>query len=167
MTVYNINTARDIMVANGLHNVIDIFDAAHEAGLGLPAACALMEKESGGRNVYGHDTGGALSGFPGRVTRSNFKVFLWLVDKGGFSSNGVGPAQITLRSFFDQMAQRGLKAWDVHDNMLFGFDLLEGYFRVSHSWVDAGTRYNGSANYGVDLAAKVSKWRGLLRLAQI
>jgi len=32
--------------------------------------CALLEKESGGRNVYGeHDVGGALSGFPKTVNK--------------------------------------------------------------------------------------------------
>jgi hypothetical protein len=167
MTTYDRTRALPIIRARGLANGAAIYDSAQSAGLGLPAACALMEKESSGRNVYGHDAGGALSGYPAAVDESNFAVFLWLVNSGT-PSNGVGPCQLTYPGFFDQMAAEGLKPWVAGDNMLFGFRLLQGYFAAARKagskqpWVDAGTRYNGSAIYGHDLAVRITSWSDTL-----
>lgn len=159
-----------ILEAHGLHHAHAIFRAARAAELPLPGAAALMEKESSGRNVYGHDEGGALSGFPEEVNRDNFAVFWWLVDEKGMPSNGVGPAQITFRGFFPQMRGRGLLPWVPLDNMTFGFGILKGYLDAQSGtrlWRVAGTRYNGSAAYGDDLAEKVQLWRERLQPARL
>lgn len=167
MTNYDQVKSVKIMRHQGLANAPTIYSSATDAGLTLPAACALMQQESGGHNVYGHDQGGALSGYPERVDPSNFRVFLWLVDNPNlsFASNGVGPSQITARGYFDQMKQEGLHPWDAGDNMFFGFRLLKGYRADTGSWEGAGTKYNGAESYGVELAAKVRAWRDLLSTA--
>jgi endonuclease/exonuclease/phosphatase (EEP) superfamily protein YafD len=152
----------------GLVNVEAIETAAEQAGLPFAVACALMEKESGGRNVYGHDAGGA-GPHGSLVTEANFKAFLKAV-LAGATSNGVGPAQITYAGarradgtrdggFFTAMKDRGLRPWVPVDNMRFGFELLAGYHAQTGSWVTAGERYNGARSYGEDLAKKIGEWR--------
>lgn len=143
--------------------------ACRKAGLPFFVACALLEKESGGRNVYGHDEGGALSGFPHPVNAGNYQVFEWLVFDRGQASNGVGPCQITYKGFLSQMEEEGLKPWSPHDNMLFGFRLLKGYFDKHSSWATAGAIFNGGPSpnskalaYGRDLKRRVDVWHDRL-----
>ena len=41
-------------------------------------ACAILQKESGGRNIYGHDRGGVFTTTDGsniEVTKANFTEF--------------------------------------------------------------------------------------------
>jgi hypothetical protein len=150
--------------AAGLHNVRPLAIASTRSRLPFYAACALMEKESGGRNIYGHDRGGVFT-IDGTkpVTRENWLEFRRLVVEQGRTSNGVGPAQITYRGFFPLMEAAGLRPWVPVDNMLFGCRLLRGYFyEGGESWVYAGRRYNGAEAYGVDLARRVSAWRSRL-----
>lgn len=142
----------------GMHNVGSLAIAADKAKMPFYSACALMEKESMGKNVYGHDAGGALSGYPHDVDESNFKVFMHLINTG-HKSNGVGPAQITWKGFFPDMVRKGLKAWVPVDNMYYGFTLLMGYYNTSKSWSAAGTKYNGSGQYGADFNKKVVAWK--------
>ena len=121
----------------GLANVATAAVACRDAGLPFWAACALLEKESGGRNVYGHDQGGVHSLPNGRaleVTPVNYHDFIIKVMNGA-TSNGVGPCQITYAGtlvrctggngrnggYFRLMAEAGLLPWRVYDNMLFGF----------------------------------------------
>lgn len=152
--------------AAGLKNVDIAARVADETGNKFYHLCALLEKESMGRNVYGHDAGGALSGFPEEVNLYNFDVFLWLVFKKGQTSNGVGPMQLTFKGFFTDMKAKGLKPYDVHDNMLYGARLWLGYYRQyrvqgydrDDSIKKAGTRYNGSAAYGDRLLVIMDKW---------
>lgn len=154
----------------GLANIDAAAVAAREAGLPFWAACALLEKESGGRNVFGHDSGGALAGFPGEVSRGAWEVFRWLVIEKGQTSNGVGPCQITYAGarnadgtrdggHFRVMEERGLRPWVPHDNMVYGFDLLAREWDTAGTWAKAGEAYNGAAEYGRDLVAKINAWR--------
>lgn len=149
--------------------------ACRVAGLPFFVACALLEKESKGRNVYGHDAGGALAGFELPVNKGNFEVFRWLVIEQGQTANGVGPCQITYAGsrrkdgtrdggYFRQMEERGLDAWDPYDNMLFGFGLLAGHYEAKGSWEAAGTAYNGASAYGKDLAARIKVWKDRLEV---
>ncbi len=152
----------DIATAYGLTNVETIAAVCRDVGIPFFAACALFEKESGGRNVYGNDAGGALSGFPKLVTEDNYAVFEWLVFTKGMWSNGVGPSQLTYKGFLTDMKAKGLRPWDVAENMTYGLTLLWGYRQTTGSWMDAGRLYNGATEYGVDLDAKVKQWRARL-----
>ncbi len=149
----------DIAKGYGLANVETMAEVCREVGIGFAATCALFEKESGGRNVYGNDVGGALAGFSRPVTEDNYAVFEWLVFAKGMSSNGVGPSQLTYKGFLTDMKAKGLRPWVVADNMRYGLQLLWGYYQASASWVTAGARYNGAQAYGVDLDEKVKQWR--------
>lgn len=148
-----------IAKANGLTNVDVMAEVCRDVGIPFFAACALYEKESGGRNIYGNDQGGALAGFGKPVTEDNYAVFEWLVFTKGMQSNGVGPSQLTYKGFLTDMKAKGLRPWDVADNMRYGLERLWGYYGSTGSWRDAGTQYNGAYAYGVDLDAKVKQWR--------
>lgn len=148
-----------IATQNGIHNADVAAVACREAGLPFFAACALLEKESHGLNVYGNDTGGFMAGFPDPVNYGNWRVFRWHVIDHGYTSNGVGPCQLTYKGFFLDMEKKGLKPWRLRDNMFYGFRLLAGYHRQHGDWLGAGEEYNGARSYGQDLQHKVHQWR--------
>jgi hypothetical protein len=132
---------------------------------------SMFEKETRGRNVYGHDAGGALSGFPREVNEENFRVFEWLVFTKGQDSNGVGPSQITSKGLLTDMKTVGLKPWVPADNIFYGAKLITGYYRNARDiqnldvWESvryAGRRYNGASAYGDSLVTIAKKWREIL-----
>jgi hypothetical protein len=166
MRTYDRKKALSIM-RDSLANIIPAFNAAESVGIPLHAACAMLEKESGGQNIWGNDPGGVFCGFPLVVNEAAFRAFLWEVRMNGRTSNGVGPCQITYKGHFDVMEQGGLQAWVPYDNMVYGFGLLLKEYQKAGSWEKAGTAYNGSLSYGVDLAAKVKQWRERLAPAVI
>lgn len=144
--------------AAGFVNVGHIANACDATGCMFYLAVAMIEKESKGRNVYGHDAGGALSDFPKPVNQHNFEVFEWLVFIKGQTSNGVGPAQLTSKGFFTQMRDQELKPWDPADNIFFGVKLLHNYYKAGRQTLGvrdsiryAGTKYNGAKVYGDSL----------------
>lgn len=164
-----VDPRRIAIAAKVLDNADIIATTCRLAGVPFTVACALFEKESLGRNVYGHDAGGALAGFPGEVNAGNFEVFEWLVFTVGQTSNGVGPSQITYPGFFTDMKAKNLRPYRVHENMLYGLQLLRQHRDASSSWAEAGTLYNagnlkhGVNEYGRDLEAKIAAWRSRWR----
>lgn len=158
-----------------IENADIVAEASRAAGLGYAIACAFVKKESGGRNIYGHDHGGIFSTATGpvrigeavylkgadiEVTHANFGVFL-IKMACGLKSNGVGPMQITYAGelpdgrtggFFRQMLEdQDLDPAEPFDNMLFGFRKLKEYRRGQHSWAEVGTLYNaGNLGHGVN-----------------
>lgn len=152
--------------AKGLQNVDVAARVANETGNKFYHLCALLEKESNGRNVYGHDAGGALSGYPKSVNIDNFAVFEWLVFTKGQTSNGVGPMQLTYKPFLTDMKSKGKKPWDPYDNITYGAKLWLSYYRAARdsglerdaAIKKAGTRYNGSTTYGDRLLVIMDKW---------
>lgn len=149
----------------GLRNADQIALACREAGVPFFVACALFEKESGGRNLWGNDVGGMFADLPNDwlVTKGAFEIFEFYVVTKQQTSNGVGPAQITWRGFFPDMRAKGLKPWVPHDNMLYGLQLIHDYKNVKGAtWEDAGTKYNGARSYGEDFAEKVAEWKNRL-----
>lgn len=155
-----LQVARD----KGLKNVEIMAQVADEVGLPLYVMFAWMTMESKGANVYGHDSGGMLSGYPYPVNQDNYKAFRYMVINKGFPSNGVGPAQITYRGYFLAMEGEGLKPWDIHDNMFFGARLLKSYKTPLGSWKTAGTKYNGKSSYGDEFAKRVTAWKIYLKI---
>lgn len=148
---------------HGLSNTGTILEACREARIPFYVACALMEKESHGRNVFGNDVGGTFAGAPFGVNKYTWTVFRWLVIDRGGKSNGVGPCQLTYKGFFTDMESEGLKPYDVHDNMLYGFRLLKSYKDSKGTWERAGTAYNGSPEYGQAFGALVEKWKSRIQ----
>ena len=158
------NTAALAIVKPHLENATDLVKAANAAGLEVAIAAALIEKESNGRNIFGHDLGGAYYG-GGEVTEAKYIDFIAQV-RSGKTSNGVGPAQSTWPGFFDDMEEHGLRPWVPYDNMLYGFRLLVSYLggeSTDAAIRAAGKRYNGNQSYGDDLVKVVAKWRDRLK----
>lgn len=163
-------TAEQIKIAkdHGMHEVDLIAQCCNETGARFYIALAMLEKETATcRNVYGHDSGGALSGFPGLVNKDNYAVFRWLIFTKGQTSNGVGPSQLTFKGFFTDMEAKGLKPYDMHDNISYGIKLIQSYYRAGRNAgksVDealryAGTKYNGASAYGDRFLVIAQKWK--------
>lgn len=149
-------TVREVAEGFGLQNVGAAIEAAEKADLPVHVAFALLQMESMGRNIFGHDSGGM---YPGQaVTKAKFERLEKAVAAGG-RANGVGPTQITHRSHLPAARKQGLKLWLPGDNMLYGFRLLVAHYRKGGSWSYAGTRFNGKASYGRTFARRVGEWR--------
>jgi hypothetical protein len=170
-------------------NPFALIRAAREAGIPIAAACAMIQQESGGANIYGHDVGGTFSTNTRRVTiqgksyargadipvtPSNWSIFMIKVALGE-KSNGVGPAQITYAGdlpdgrsggYFRMMLERGLCPWRPHDNMLFGFEILAANFKRTNNWARAFGHYNGGSTpnmeYGNKVARSMEAWEDWL-----
>ena len=178
-------TPAEIFAKHGLANADLIVQAASATGLPLAVLAAMVQKESGGQNVYGHDAGGVFSTLYGSVTvdgvtygkganipvtQSNFAEFRRQVIDNGKASNGVGPCQITYWGFFAQNPT--YEFWDALQNLKFGADLIKSYLAGDTSDASisaAGARYNGGTNpgakaltYGADLLTKTKAWRARL-----
>ncbi len=182
-------TPTEILTAGGLVNADLIVQAATTTGIPLAIAAAMIQKESGGKNVYGHD--GSTETGPGvfstkygpvtingvtyaqgsdiPVTQGNFAEFLRLVTAGE-KSNGVGPAQLTYAGYFKQYPT--YEFWDALANIKFGLTIIADYLDgdTSDAAISAaGARYNGGTNpgakalaYGADLLTKTNAWRAKL-----
>lgn len=169
------STPAEILTAGGLANADLIVQAASTTGLPLAILAAMIEKESGGKNIYGHDAGGVFSvaGQNVEVTQANFTEFRRRVVDGGEKSNGVGPSQVTYRGYWT--AYPDYPFWEPLANLKFGatllLDLLDGDTSDA-SISSAGAHYNGGTSpnekavaYGADLLAKTITWRARLAVA--
>ena len=177
-------TPAEILAAGGLANADLIVQAATATGIPLAIAAAMIQKETGGKNIYGHDAGGVYSTLTGPVvvggivykkgadipvTSFNFVEFLRRVTAGE-KSNGVGPAQLTYAGYFKQAPDYPF--WDALANIRFGLTVLADYLNddfSDSSISSAGARYNGGTNpgtkaltYGEDLLTKTNAWRAKL-----
>lgn len=155
-----------ILTQHGIRDAETVVEAALRTGVPLFIAAAIIEKESGGLNVYGNDRGGVFSQAdperpnPNVVTETNYRRFESRVFSGE-TSNGVGPAQITWPGFIRDARDRGMRLWVPMDNMVYGFELVAGYLNGSTTDAairNAGTRYNGAAAYGDDLLIRARAW---------
>lgn len=165
----------ELAKAEGLVNVEEAAIACRKANLPFWAACALLEKESGGRKVWGGADASPyaeLNKLDIPITEASFWAF-YVGVLAGHTPTGVNATQITYAGalkngrrdggYFRIMLERGLKPWSVHDAMFFGFELLwNHYLKHGHSWRNAGRIYNGAESYGVDLLDKCEWWKDYL-----
>jgi hypothetical protein len=142
---------------------------AVRAGLALPVACALLEKESGGgRNVFGHDP--TIFVGAGEVTRAKYEAYKrQRIASGNRLMQGVGPCQLTWWEFQDEADREG-GCWRPEINMRVGFRRLAAMIKT---YGDAGgvRRWNGSGPaaeaYSKDLLARAHRWSAVLADAPI
>jgi hypothetical protein len=134
----------------GISNALAAATVCRDVGIPYFAALALLQKESMGRNVFGHDVGGALAGYPGQVSEASFDIFHWMITTKGMPSNGVGPCQITYKPYFAEMEKKGLEVWTPIDNMTFGFGILSANYDRTKSWQQAAAMYNGGPRPNAD-----------------
>lgn len=138
-----------------LDNADVAVEAANEIGLPLAVAFTLLDMESEGKNVFGHDSNGMFKGQ--EVTESRYQEMVAAVAEGG-PSNGVGPTQITYRTFFPDAESKGLRLWIPYENMLYGFSLLMSHYTRKGNWRDSATAYNGKSTYGATFARILAEW---------
>jgi hypothetical protein len=147
-----------------------------QAGFPFFLGLAILQKESGGKNVYGHDVGGALSGYPDPPDENNFRVFRWMIDVAKQASNGVGPMQITYKGYFPLMDKLGLKPWIPYDNIRYGIqNILTPSFLAQRKtqadrkafWAMANAYNTGKATtspapYADDALVQADKWAAIV-----
>ena len=150
--------------AEGVLRPQAVVEEAKRAGLRLPLACALLEKESGGgRNVFGHDP--TIFVGAGEVTRAKYREYKKRrVASGNRQMQGVGPCQLTWWEFQDAADREG-GCWRPEVNMRVGFRHLVA-LTGQHGEADGARRYNGSGAaaeaYSRDLLAKAKVWEAKL-----
>jgi Putative peptidoglycan binding domain len=150
--------------AEGVLRPQAVVEEAKRAGLRLPLACALLEKESGkGRNVFGHDP--TIFVGAGEVTRAKYREYKRRrVASGNRQMQGVGPCQLTWWEFQDAADREG-GCWRPEINMRVGFRHLAALIK-QHGEADGARRYNGSGEaaeaYSRDLLAKARVWEAKL-----
>lgn len=155
------NTFQKMLAAykNGINNPYMAYRAAKDAGLPFSVMCAVLEKESaGGDNVFGHDP--TIFSGAGKVTKAKYLAYK-KQRQAGNGMQGVGPMQLTWWEFQDRADERG-GCWKPYINMVVGAEILKSYWDQYANWQKVGERWNGAASYGVDLEAKVKKWREIL-----
>lgn len=142
-----------------LTNVEALAAACEREGFPFYLGCTILQKETGGKNIFGHDHGGAFSerGVNIEVTEERYRKFRELIKHQ--TSNGVGPMQITFKGFFDQMEQQGLKPWEPADNIAFGISVLHRTWRSTGSFYRAAKAYNGNDSYAEDAVERAKTWK--------
>lgn len=144
-----------------------IVKKAEDTGLKLPLACALVEQESGGRNVFGCDAGGPFCHDP--VTRERVKH---IVDGGKFrhGMQGIGLTQITWWEFVLKAEKLG-GAHLPANQLQVGFALMADYvksfpFKEALGAYNAGPQSRGLGiqnGYAAEVAAKHEAWAHRLK----
>lgn len=141
---------------NGAHHVIKTVQEARRAGVPLSWAFALVEQESGFRNVFGHDSGSILKGL--HVTKARVAALLNFVAQGG-NSNGVGLTQLT----FPPLIVEANRAGGAHRPR---FQLRVGlkFFRevTGGDYDRLAWKYNGDPAYQVRIKAKQRRWHKVI-----
>jgi hypothetical protein len=141
-------TVIDTLKAWGIQRPEQVVEISSQTGLPLALGCAILDQESGGgRNVWGHDgganvkTGGSYT--PGApVTQEAYQRYRKLADANVIIRQGVGPMQLTARSWQDAADARG-GCWDPYANTLAGFTGLVALVN-RYGLPDGVRRYNGS-----------------------
>jgi hypothetical protein len=141
-------TAIDTLKAWGIQRPEQVVEISSRTGLPLALGCAILDQESGGgANIWGHDgganvkTGGSYT--PGAtVTKDAYQRYRKLADAQVIIRQGVGPCQLTARSWQDAADARG-GCWDPYANTLAGFTGLAAMIN-RYGLPDGVRRYNGS-----------------------
>ncbi len=120
-----------------------IVEEAESAGLTLALACALVEQESGGRNIFGCDLGPVDDRPPychHQVTGERVQKLI-----ASPFMNGVGLTQLTWFTFVEEAEAQG-GAHEPRNQCRVGFRLLQEYID-KYPYLEALGAYNaGEAN---------------------
>lgn len=139
-----------------------IVEANESSGLhNLPLACALVEQESNGRNVFGCDWGpqGGKPPFCGdRVTKERVHQLL-----AQSKNNGVGLTQLTAREYVERANHRQGGAAEPRNQCHVGFKLLHGLLAQLGHHKGIGAYNGGPGNpidsYADEVEAKERAWQ--------
>jgi hypothetical protein len=151
---------RYIVEHGGQPMATNLVRAARASELQLSLACALVEQESGFRNIFGHDP--TIFAGAGKVTRA--KYLDYKRQRGHTRMQGVGPVQLTWWEFQDEADRLG-GCWQPYNNMFVGFRLLSSLIK-RHGRHTGLARYNGSGSaaerYANSVEAKAREWHARL-----
>lgn len=148
-----------------------IVDEAEETGLGLTLACALVEQESGGQNIFGCDHGpvGDKPPFCHQPVTKQRVQQLRARGTYKYGMNGIGLCQITWWSFVERAEHLG-GAHLPKNQCRVGFRLLAEYLS-KYPYLSAIGAYNaGETNrnnvpaYSNSVAAKHEAWKKRLEI---
>lgn len=143
-----------------------ILEEAQKVGLDLALACALVEQESGGRNIFGADygpTGDAPPYCNHPVTKARVARL-----RASRYQNGVGLTQLTYDPFVgraDDMGGAHLPRYQCRAGFDILKDLLDRYkYNEALGAYNAGEQNRRSVllTYAASLAAKHQNWKVLL-----
>lgn len=164
-------TVIEVLAAGGILDPPTVISAADGVGLPVALAAALLVQESaGGRNVWGHDPVPNRGIYvPGSaVTEAQYRRYKVMADRGEVGRQGVGPCQLTARSYQDAADARG-GCWDPKANMLAGFAGLVALTN-KYGLPDGVRRYNGSGpmaeRYRDRVMQRYQEWIIRLRSAE-
>lgn len=157
-------TLKDILVRLGHHPesgiATHLLDACNKTGLPVSYGLALIEKESGFRNVFGHDPTTSIpeSWKGSKVTWVKYRYYK--LRRGSRGAQGVGPAQLTYPGYQDQADRHG-GCHKPYPNMLVAFSALKA--NTDRLGKEKGAAaYNGSGpaavTYGQDFVRKQTAW---------
>jgi hypothetical protein len=159
----------ELVKAQGFSFGPTIVREANRAELPIPLALALVEQESGFRNIFGCDLGPRSSApwCHQEVTKDRVQALLAHVKKGG-TSNGVGLTQLTSIDFIHQAEAEG-GAHKVEAQCRVGFRLLRGLIERNGHRTGIGAYNGGEGNPNLDYADSVlalrAKWEKRVRAA--
>ncbi|HEX2319089.1 MAG TPA: hypothetical protein VHJ18_08925 [Streptosporangiaceae bacterium] len=143
---------------------------ARHTGVQLALALALVEQESGFRNIFGCDSGHQRSSAPWchqDVTHRRVQELITFVDRGGVS-NGVGLTQLTSIDLIKQAEAEG-GAHTVDAQCRVGFRYLHDLIERHHEREGIGA-YNGgegdpNMRYADSVLALRAKWQSRINHA--
>jgi hypothetical protein len=147
-----------------------IVSEARRAGVQLALALALVEQESGFRNIFGCDSGHRRNSAPWchqDVTHERVQELISLVDSGGVS-NGVGLTQLTSIGLIKQAESEG-GAHTVDAQCRVGFRFLHDLIERHHEREGIGAYNGGEANpnmrYADSVLALRAAWQSRINRA--
>ena len=133
--------------------------AARKSGIDPASAAVLIIKETGGRNVFGHDAGAP---FPGEPVTHEKVMFI----KATRRFNGIGPAQLTSPAWITSFPS----TWDtVHRpgiNMEAAFRGFKVMQKRDGVW-RAAKAFNGASSYADDFVNRYHGVRLSLKGAEV
>lgn len=137
-------------------------------GLWVSTAAALVEQESGGRNIFGCDWGNTWTKVPPYcqvpVTADRVKKLIANVKEGG-GQNGVGLTQLTTIQYVldaELMGGAHLPRFQMRRGFKLLNDLLDNYdyLNALEAYNDGNGRWNDPDNpYDIEFAAKHRAWK--------
>lgn len=137
----------------------EIFRAADRHNIGHALALALVQQESGFRNVVGHDRDrhGNLI-FPAKlgtvhVSEALYRNYRRAAKKTGLPQ-GMGPAQLTSFGYQDMADRRG-GTWNVRANLDVAMEILAGHIKALGLIKGVGAYNGGRGNPNIRYANQV------------
>ena len=145
----------------GAHWSLRIILEARRHRIPISLAFAVVEQETGFRNVFGHDRGKKPNPIQGgAVTRDKYRRYCTYLTHG-YDLQGVGPCQLTSRHL--QVAADNLGGcWKPKHNIEVGMAFLGALLRKQGSVRRALVAYNGAAIYADRVLARQARWHRIL-----